>query len=381
MAKEVNAIVAYPPEGAHPNWKYESIKISREPGPNELVVRVLAAGICHTDVLCSMQPGSGPFGRDYPQIMGHEGSGYVEAVGSNVTTAKIGDPVLLSYDFCEKCDNCVDGMTTYCEYFDVHNSKGEKGYFENGANEDVSGRFFGQSSFASTTIVKENSVVNVKGLVESDDELKLLSPLGCGLMTGAGAIINGAQARPQDTVLITGLGGVGLGAVMAAKVAGCKTIIVVDKAKSRLETAKAIGATHVLDTTTVDSETPLAVAIQKVVPDQSIRYAFDTTGVPPLISAAFNALGKRGKLFQIGVPPFTATLEFSTVELFVRGKIVEGHYLGNCKSKEFLPKMIQWWRDGQFPVEKLVKFYPAKDANEALKGMHDGSVIKPVLVW
>lgn len=174
------AIVAYEPQAAgKPNWKHQTVTLKRtEPGPNEVLVRMLASGICHTDIFCGTVP-DGMYGV-YPKVLGHEGSGYVEAIGSKITTVAVGDPVLLSYTYCGDCDLCSEKNQTYCQSFDVQNGFcREKMWDMKDSSETVGGKFFGQSSFSSLSLVDENSIVNVKDLVKPNDEndLKLLSPL------------------------------------------------------------------------------------------------------------------------------------------------------------------------------------------------------------
>lgn len=380
------AVVAHGPDSAGvPQFKYSSgLKLNKsEPGPNELLVKVLAAGICHTDLVVNSVP-SGYFGL-FPKILGHEGSGYVEAVGSNVTVAAVGDPVLLSYTYCNDCDLCKRDQPTYCDNFNRDNVDCPEKVWEGSGDDGIGGKFFGQSSFASRTVVDEKSVVNVKGLIKDDDELKSFSPLGCGLMTGSGAIVNTANAGANDGVLIAGLGAVGLGAIMAAKIQGCRAIIAVDRIKSRLELAKQLGATHLYDTSHLDIKQDdyaqtLAEEVKKLI-DGKINFALDTTGVLPLINAQIKALSKRGKFIQIGVPiPVPTTIiPFDMQDFFGGTKRMEVNYLGDCLAKDHLPKMIQWYRDGKFPFDKLIKFYDAKDIGQAIEDMKS-EVIKPIII-
>jgi Zn-dependent alcohol dehydrogenase len=381
MALTAPAVVAYSPSPKL-NFRYEEVRIPRPVKENELLIKMVATGICHTDIYVGSLP-HGTMGLSYPCILGHEGAGYVEEVGAGVTAAKVGDPVILSYGYCGSCELCSTGRPSYCVDFIPINILGRDGdVFEStdGATQ-ITGKFFGQSSFSSLSIANETSIVNVKGLVKDSEELKLLSPFGCGLQTGAGAVINSGEARPNDVIVVTGLGGVGLGAIMAANVVGCKSIIAVDKIQSRLDLAQSLGATHVLNTSGL-AEGDFQSAITTLVDNTRISLAIETTGVPWISMAAMTCLGKRGKFIQIGVPiDQNFNITFPMADLFGNQKILEGNIMGSSRSREFIPKMIGWYRDGKFPVEKLVKFYDAKDVANALHGMEDGSVIKPVLVW
>lgn len=376
MATEYDTVVCYPPNPG-PNWKVETTKVVPRPlQDKELRVRMVASGICHTDVFISCLPAGVPEFGDYPKVLGHEGAGIVEEIGSGVTTATVGDPVLLSYAYCSNCDLCGVDQHAYCLDWHVLNITGDK-TLQTAGGEDIQAKFFGQSSFAGQSIVNEASVVNVKGTVNVD-ELKLLAPLGCGLMTGSGAVAKIANAKPFDIIVVTGIGAVGLGVIMAAKILGVKEIIAVDRVGHRLEVAKELGATKILQS---KPDTNLPEELQKLAGGGRISYVFETTGVVSVIKDTLEALGKHGKVFQIGVPAMDAELVLPLSPFFSLNKGIECIYLGETTGQEWLPKMIQWWREGKFPIEKIVKFYPVKDALEALHGMESGVAIKPVLVW
>lgn len=380
----VSAVVAYAPESGETNFKHEKVTITRpQPKDKEVLVRVIAVGICHSDVYVGSLPASH---MSYPSVLGHEGAGYVEAVGSAVKSVAAGDPVLLSYTYCGACDLCEDGQQMYCQRFMEENVACTDKIFKTDDGAEIGGKFFGQSSYASLTIVDEKSLVNVKGMMNGDEDLKKYCPLGCGLMTGSGAVVNTAAARPSDVVVVTGLGAVGLGAVMAAKIQGCRAIIAVDRVKSRLNIAKELGATHVFDTTGMGIKkesyaSDLAEELKKIAPDGKINFAFDTTGVLPLINAQIKALSKRGKLIQIGIPITTPSpiIPFDFQNFFQATKRIDTNYLGDALAKEHVPKMIQWHKDGKFPFDKFIKFYKAKDVAQALEDMKV-EVIKPILV-
>ena len=344
---------------------------------------MVATGICHTDVWGSSlpEPVAQAMGMSYPSILGHEGAGYVESVGSDVTVAKPGDAVLLSYDYCGDCEECkqVPGKGTYCDEFGLRNTTGIPKKFKLEDGQHAAGKWFGQSSFAQYSLVEEKSVVNVTGQVK-EEEMKVLAPLGCGLMTGSGAIVNVCKVKEGDAVLVTGIGAVGLGAIMAAKIQGCKTIVALDRVKPRLEIAKELGATHVVDTTGAKLE-DVAAKIKEVIGDVQLKYCIETTGVPTIVEQVMQALGRKGKIISIGIPPLDGEVKFKFMDIAFQGKTYQWNILGDSISREALPMMIKWWREGKFPVEKLCKFFKATEVEAALKGMEDGSAIKPVLVW
>lgn len=314
--------------------------------------------------------------------MGHEGIGLVLLVGSEVRDHQVGDPVILSFDFCGDCEMCRTGRPSYCDEGEMRTVLGaESAVFVGAEGKEVRGKFFGQSSFASCSIVNPASVVNLRGLVDPDneEEMKLLAPLGCGLQTGSGAVMSSGATRNTDIVVVTGLGGVGLGAIMGAKIAGLKSIIAVDRIPSRLQIAKELGATHVLDTTGLAGD--ISGKIQEVVNGERISLAIETTGVPAVINSAMLSLGTKGKHIQIAPPPPGFSLAIPSFDLFRKSKVIEGSIQGSVVAKYYVPKMIRWYREGKFPIEKFVTFFPASGFEEALQGMKDGTVIKPVLVW
>ena len=244
-----SAIITYAPD-PEPDLRYEQVEISTALEDHQLLVQMVATGICQLEVHLSSQVES-LGGSRYPRILGHEGAGYVRAVGAKVEVANVGDPVLLSYDYCRACGFCSQGQVAYCEKFQQLNILGDTGStFRTTGNSSspVFGGFFGQSSFSSLSIVSQNTVVNIHGLLRDEAELKLFAPLGCGFQTGAGAVTIAGRAGPTDVVFVAGLGAVGFGAVMAARIAGCKTIFAIDRVDSRLELAKQLGATDIMTT-------------------------------------------------------------------------------------------------------------------------------------
>ena len=195
------------------NWEIQDVSIPNELKDGELLIEMVASGICHTDLLTTSFPSGGPM--KYPRVAGHEGSGYVKAIGLNVTKdVAVGDPVLLSFDYCHNCEGCRKGLPSYCSSMYPLNIFGAADTFKSKDGKDIVGKHFGHSSFASLSVVSETSVLPARDLVKSKEELQLFAPLGCGIQTGAGAILNIAKAGKDDRVMILGLGGVGLSALM-----------------------------------------------------------------------------------------------------------------------------------------------------------------------
>ncbi|OCK79638.1 GroES-like protein [Lepidopterella palustris CBS 459.81] len=407
-------------------WAMEDVRL-REIRDDELVVRMVASGICHTDLHFGDQK-EGGYGVMYPSIKGHEGSGCVVRVGKAVKAASPGDPVLLSFSSCGTCALCTSDHPTQCLSFNDINFLGGPDYTlasssisnptstsTNTNSPTIAGRFFGQSSFASLSIVSEQSVINVKGLVQNEEELKLLAPLGCGIQTGSGTIAKLAGAGVEDVVAIFGMGGVGLSGIMvglfssslypwmkfprswgplatgwlqfpeeegAAKICNCKTIIGIDKVASRLQLAKDLGATHTINTASLPSLAALIPAIRALTPSKlGPTITMDTTGHPHLIATAVEFTAPRGKILQVGTAPMDAKLEIPIFEFMVQGKQYIGAIEGDSVTSESVPRMIGWWREGRFPVERLVKFFRAEEFEEAVREMKEGRAVKPVIVW
>ncbi|EON69881.1 hypothetical protein W97_09145 [Coniosporium apollinis CBS 100218] len=364
-------------------WKIEDVRL-RPIKDNELVVKIVASGICHTDLVVG--DADEGFGVFYPSIKGHEGAGYVQQIGSKVTVAQPGDPVLLSFAFCATCALCTSGHPAHCIQFHEINVFGRKdkdfslASSDTDAEPQISGCFFGQSSFASMSIVSERSVVNVKGLL-NDEELKMFAPLGCGIQTGSGSIVNIAAAAPEDTVAIIGAGGVGMSAIMAAKMRGCRTIIAIDRVESRLELAKQLGATHVINTATMSSLDEVVPAVTGLTEGLGSSITVDTTGFLPLIQKSIDFTRPRGKILQIGVAPMDGKLEIPPIMFMVTGKQYIGVIEGDVVPSNYVPEMIRWYREGKFPVDRIVKFFKAEEFEKAIHEMHTGGTVKPVIVW
>lgn len=301
-----------------------------------------------------------------------------------MTVAQNGDPVLLSFAFCEKCALCKAGQVSHCLSFTPDNFGGPYNVFGSKSKDgepDISGQFFGQSSFGKLSVVRSCSVVNVKDIVKDREELQLFAPLGCGIQTGSGTVINAAEASPKDVVCIMGLGGVGLSAIMGAKIQGCRTIIGVDKVESRLKLAKELGATHVIDGSKLPEGKELSDVVKEYSDHVGPTITIDTTGVPALINAGIAFTRNRGKIIQIGSPPFDFNVEISAFNWLLSGKQFIGAVEGHAYPPEYVPKMIKWYKEGKFPIDKLMKFIKADDFEQGLKEMHDGVTIKPILIW
>jgi len=361
---KITAAVIRDPEAP---YSIEQLEL-REPGQGEVLVRIVGVGMCHTDVLPRI-PG---IGIPLPIVCGHEGAGIVEAVGPGVTAVAVGDHVVMSFDSCGACTNCRTGHPAYCETFMLRNLSGFRADLTTPMSGDggevVAGSWFGQSSFASHSLATERNVVKV------DDELPLeqLGPLGCGLQTGAGSVLVAMKARPGTSIAVFGTGAVGIAAVMAARVAGCTTIIGVDLNENRLELARELGATH-----TFNGADPEVGAQILALTGDGVQYAFDTTGAPGVILTALGALRQTGTCGLVGVQ--TAPLEIAP-NFLAAGKNVMGILEGDAVPQVFIPELIALWRQGRFPFDRLIGTFAFEDIDRAEQSSLSGEVIKPVLL-
>ena len=341
-----------------------------EPHENEVLVRMVATGMCHTDLLSRELP---PEFFGGPQVYGHEGSGVVEALGAGVTDLAVGDHVVLSFNHCGACAACNQGRLPYCFDFAQHNMGGGRPdgskAFTDASGDAIGSHFFGQSSFASHSVVARTSVVPV----DPAYDLTRLGPLGCGIQTGAGAILNTLAVEAGSSVVITGVGALGLSAVMAAKVAGADEIIAIDRHPSRLELAAKYGATTTLSGTPAE----LTAAILDTT-GRGADYAFDTSGNAALVRASFDGLNNLGTIGLAGVGFGDMTFDFISL---IGGRTITGVMEGDSTPNDFIPRLAQLNAEGRFPFDELITEFALDEVNEAEAASADGSVIKPVLVF
>jgi aryl-alcohol dehydrogenase len=306
-------------------------------------------------------------------VFGHEGAGIVEAVGDDVTVVKPGDHVIMSYRSCRSCAECTAGHPTYCQEFGTLNAIGSRpdGSTPLHRNGDaVHGNFFGQSSFASHAIAYQDNLV----VVDADVDLSLVAPLGCGVQTGAGAVINVLRPEADSSFVVFGAGAVGLSAVMAAKSLGVSTILAVDPVAARRDIALEVGATAVIDPSAVD-----ALEAVNEATGGGAGYALDTTAIPQVISQAVDALATRGVLAVVGVGQPEVTINIT--EVINRGKTIRGVIEGDAVPQDFLPQLLDMHKRGELPIDKLIRTYPFEDIATAVADAASGAAIKPVLVF
>lgn len=364
---KTTAAVLHTPDG---RFEIEEVEMS-EPGPGEVLVKLVATGMCHTDL--SMREAHRP--TPYPVVLGHEGSGVIDALGSGVVGLTVGQPVVLSYASCGRCAQCLRGDKTYCTQmwdlnFNCCRPDGSTSISIDG--KPVGSHFFGQSSWASHAVVPVSSVVPVSG----DAPLELLGPLGCGVQTGAGAVLNVFDPNPGASIAVFGCGGVGLSAVLAAQVAGCSTIIGVDTHAGRRSFAEEMGATHSID--------PLAGDVVAEIMDLTgggADFTFDAVGAPGspgTFEAGVLSLSGSGTFGFVAAGAPDLTVEISPRQLF--GKTVTGILEGNSIPQLFIPELIELHRQGRFAFDRMITTFPLDQINEAEHASHTGEVVKPVLL-
>jgi aryl-alcohol dehydrogenase len=341
------------------------------PAEGEVLVRMRGVGICHTDISAR----DGIFPVPLPAVLGHEGSGVVEAVGPGVETLRVGDHVALSFDHCGDCSQCSGGHPAYCDAFAPLNYFGTRldgSVTLHRGEDEVYGNWFGQSSFATHAIASVHNAVKVP----DDLPLELLGPLGCGFQTGAGSVLNVMQAAAGEGIIIFGLGAVGLGALMAASAIGCDPIIGVDLNPQRLAIATDLGATHTIDPKETDD---FQWKVQELAAP-GLHYSFDAVGAAPVIRQALESLRSPGHCVTVGFQGLEHEITIDQGHLLL-GRRLSGVIEGDADPQTFIPRLIELYREGKFPFDRLVQTFPFEQVNEAIAAANAGSVVKPVLVF
>lgn len=339
--------------------------------PHEVLIRIVGSGICHTDLgmIATKQP------EQLPIVLGHEGSGIVEAVGDGVTTVTPGDHVVLSYNFCGQCDNCQNKLPMHCRDFVELNMVGARldgTTTLSAGGEPIRGHFFGQSSWAAYAVANAQNCVKVA----RDLPLELLGPLGCGVQTGAGAVLNTLRPRPGSSIVILGVGSVGLAALLAAVVAECGTIIAVDIQQGRLEKATKLGATHTINSTTDD----VAARVREITGGPGAQYSVDCIGLPAVVRSALECLQSPGVCATVGFQGVPNEITIDQGHLLF-GRTLIGVIEGDADPADFVIHMLDLYQAGRFPFDELIDTFPFDQINEALEAVHRGDVTKAVLTF
>lgn len=343
------------------------------PRDDEVLVRIVASGICHTDVAVRNQDIAIPL----PMVLGHEGSGIVQAVGRSVQHVAVGDHVVLSGDSCGHCGACHKGQPAYCDEFVARNLSGLRGdgsspmhRLEATTRVPLRARFVGQSSFATHSLVPARSAVKV----DADLPLALLGPLGCGLTTGFGTVMNALRPPAGSTIAVFGVGTVGLAAIMGARAVGCVRIVAVDVRPARLAMARDLGATYAIDASRDDPVRAIAKLVRG-----GVDFSVECSGVPAAVRQAVDCLARPGWCAQVGATPGGIEIAFSMDHIGL-GRGIRGVVMGDAAAHTFVPYLAALHRDGRLPFDRFVTFYDFADIERAV---HDsavtGEVIKPIL--
>ena len=349
----------------------------KAPAGNEIRVKIVATSVCHTDVMTK-----GKALCAFPIVLGHEGVGIVDALGADVAGFDIGDHVILSYDYCGHCPQCENHKPSYCSEhgslnFSGTRPNGEKTHRSPGSDAaDIHGSFFQQSSFATYALSHASNTIKVDKALP----LAMLAPLGCGVQTGAGTVLNSLRVEADSSIAVFGCGCVGLSAIMAAKIAAAKNIIAVDINPTRLDMATQLGATHTVSPTDFDDPKTMVWHIQSISQRSGCHYAIDTTGIPGVLRQAFDCCGPLGVTAMIapGVPGTEVSIEMLGL---LPGKSLRGVVQGDSESKTFIPQLIEYWQQGKFPFDRLIsKFNGIENIETAANAMSAGEVIKPVVI-
>jgi aryl-alcohol dehydrogenase len=349
-------------------FRIEKLELD-DPRDDEVLVRIEAVGICHTDL--AGRDGHLPIPPP-PSVFGHEGAGTVERVGRQVTKVKPGDHVVLAWDYCGTCMACKSGKELYCLNFFLHNFHGARpdgSITLHKGDEPIHGSFFSQSSFADFALANERNVIKVR----DDLPLEILGPMGCGVMTGAGAVMNSLRPRPGSSIAVFGAGAVGISAILAAVVCGCTTIIAVDIRADRLAMAKQLGATHTVNANEADP-----VETIRDMTGGGAEFSLECVGNPKVLRQAVDVLPRLGVCGLLGVVP-PGTEVALDMDLIMNGRAVKGILGGDAIPDLFIPRLVELYCQGRLPFDRLITFYPFDRINQAVEDMEAGRVIKPVL--
>lgn len=348
-------------EAPNAPFVFRELRLAK-PAPDELIVRITSSGICHTDIGVQNH-------HPLPAVLGHEGEGVVDQCGAAVTEFQVGDRVALSFGSCGCCAQCRVDTPAHCAQMAAFNFTGLSPTGNRTLSAGVHGSFFYQSSFASHALVNSRNAIKVP----HDLPHHLLGPLGCGVQTGVGAVINTLAVERGSSIVCIGAGAVGLSAIMGAKIAGCRVIVAVDFSASRLKLATSLGATHVFQA----SDNTLADVL--ALTGGGADYCIDSAGTESTFHDALNCVRVGGHVGLAAVPNWQEGFHFMPGPLAM-GRTVTGIVEGSSDPKRFIPQLCQWIVDGQLPVERLITTYPYSRINQAVDDLRYARVIKPVVV-
>ena len=347
----------------------ESVDVDK-PWGREVLVRTAATGVCHSDL--HVVDGIGRFALDRPIVLGHEGSGVVEAVGSEVTTVRPGDHVVACLSgFCGSCPQCLGGHPNLCTGGIV--TRPDAGAQRLSQNGEPLRQFIGISSYAERMLLHENSIVKI------DPEIPLdrAALVGCGVLTGVGAALRSAGLQAGQTVAVFGCGGVGLSIVQGARIGGARQIIGVDVFDGKLEMAKRVGATHVVNSAQDDP----VKAIRALTRGAGVDHSFEAVGNAKLVRQAIESLAIRGTATIVGVMPPDAMIEFPWMAIRPECK-VQTSRMGSNRFRIDIPLYLEFYRQGRLLLDEMVtRRGRLEDINEAFRAMKAGEVARSILMF
>ena len=335
-----------------------------DPGPGEVVVRVQACGVCHTDLTYR----EGGINDEFPFLLGHEAAGVVEEVGAGVESVAVGDFVVLNWRaVCGQCRACKRGRPQYC--FDTHNAT-QKMTLEDGTELTPA---LGIGAFAEKAFVHAGQCTKV----DPDSDPAVVGLLGCGVMAGLGAAVNTGNVSRGDSVAVVGCGGVGDAAIMGARLAGAGTIIAIDRDPRKLEWARELGATHTVNAAEADA----VEAVQELTGGFGADVVIDAVGRPETWRQAFYARDLAGTVVLVGVPTPDMQLEMPLVDFFSRGGALKSSWYGDCLPERDFPIMVDLYQQGRLPLERFVsERIKLDEVEDAFHTMHSGAVLRSVVV-
>lgn len=342
------------------------------PGPGEILVKMAAAGLCHSDLSVI----NGDRARPMPVALGHEAAGIVEALGPGVDDLAVGDHVVLVFvPSCGHCDPCAEGRPALCE----------KGAASNVAGTLLSGarRIFreGQPIYhhIGCSVFAEHAVVSRRSAVKIDPTLPLeeAALFGCAVLTGVGAVINTAQVKAGTSVAVVGLGGVGLASLLGAVACGARQVVAVDLSDDKLAYAKELGATH-----TFNAALPDLVDQVKAATKGGVDYAIEMAGSARAFDTAYRITRRGGTTVTAGLPPANATWGLPIVNLVGEERTIKGSYIGTCVPQRDLPRYIELYKAGKLPVNKLMTHrLKLEQVNEGFDRLHEGKAVRQVITF
>jgi len=335
-----------------------------DPGPGEVIVRVQACGVCHTDLTYR----EGGINDEFPFLLGHEAAGIVEEVGAGVESVDIGDFVILNWRaVCGQCRACKRGRPQYC--FDTHNAS-QKMTLEDGTELTPA---LGIGAFADKTLVHEGQCTKV----DSGADPAVVGLLGCGVMAGLGAAVNTGNVSRGDSVAVIGCGGVGNAAIMGARLAGAGTIIAIDRDPRKLEWARELGATHTVNAAELDT----VAAVQELTGGFGADVVIDAVGRAETWRQAFYARDLAGTVVLVGVPTPDLRLEMPLIDFFARGGSLKSSWYGDCLPERDFPTLVDLYQQGRLPLDRFVcERIKLDEVEDAFHTMHAGAVLRSVVV-